>query len=244
MRASDHFLKLVGSFFQVIKKANKCVCCGGLKMATNRSVKGNFVYNNIEKIGKNFMYKNFERSNCYNCNFSNSNFNYTSFRGAHFKSCDFFQSTFKWAEFIGTNLKGSDFKNAIFENAIFDSVNLAGVDFKDAEFKNTIFLSTDVNSAKNFDAEKYDIKIYDKMPKLELSDELETAVKDVMENKYVKKSRVLDTKDGHINIINLMILLENFDEKSLIKGFNLIEAELDCDFYTLSYLIKFLKKNM
>ncbi len=213
-------------------------------MATNRSVKGNFVYNNIEKKGKNFMYKNFERSNCYNCDFSNSNFDYTSLRGAHFKSCDFYNCTFKWTEFIGTNLKGSDFKNATFENAVFDSVNLAGVDFKDAKFINTIFLSTDVNSAKNFNIDESDIKIYKKMPELELSEELETAVKNVMENKYVKKSRVLDTKDGHINIINLTILLDNFDEKTLINGLNLIEAELDCDFYTLSYLIKFLKKNM
>ena len=213
-------------------------------MSSNRSVKGNFVYNNIEKTGKNFMYKNFDRSNCYNCNFSNSNFNYTSLRGAHFKSCDFFKCTFKWAEFIGTNLKGSDFKSALFEDAIFDSVNLAGVDFKDAQFINTIFLSTDIKCAKNFAVNTPGIKIYEEMPEVEMSTELETAITNVMDNKYVKKSRVLDTKTGGINIINIMILLEHFDEETLIKGLNLIETELDCDFYTLSYLIKFLKKNM
>lgn len=213
-------------------------------MARNQSVKGNFIYNNIEKKGKNFMYKNLERSNCYNSDFSNSNFDYVSFRGAHFKSCDFFQCTFKWAEFIGTNLKGSDFKNAIFENAIFDSVNLDGVDFKDAEFKNTIFLSTDVTKAKNFNIKKSGIKIFNEMPQFEISEELRIAALNVMKNKYVKAARVLDTKDGGINIINLMILLENFDEETLIKGLNIIEVQLDCDFYTLSYIIKFLKNNM
>lgn len=213
-------------------------------MARNQSVKGNFIYNNIEKKGKNFMYKNLERSNCYNCDFSSSSFDYVSFRGAHFKSCDFFQCTFKWAEFIGTNLKGSDFKSAIFENAIFDSVNLDGVDFKDAEFKNTIFLNSDVTKAKNFNLKKSGIKIFTEMPQLEISDELKLAVVNVMTNKYVKDARVLDTKDGGINIINLMILLENFDEETLIKGLNIIEAQLDCDFYTLSYIIKFLKNNM
>ena len=35
---------------------------------------------------KNFMYKNLERSNCYNCNFAGSTFDFVSFRGAHFKS--------------------------------------------------------------------------------------------------------------------------------------------------------------
>ena len=213
-------------------------------MAKNHSVKGNFVYNNIEKKGKNFMYKNLERSNCYNSDFSKSNFDFVSFRGAHFKSCVFFQCTFKWAQFIGTNLKDSDFEEAVFENAIFDSVNLDGADFKDAQFQNTIFLSTDVTKAENFDIKMPGIKIFNEMPHLEISEELRTAILNVMKNKYVKAARVLDTKDGGINIINLMILLENFDEETLIKGLNIVETQLNCDFYTLSYIIKFIKNNL
>jgi len=213
-------------------------------MGKNRSVKGNFTYNNIEKIGKNFMYKNLERSNCYNCDFSNSKFDFVNFRGAHFKSCVFFECTFRWAEFIGTNLKGSDFKDTLFENAIFDSVNLEGADFKDAEFINTIFLSTDVTKAKNFNIKQSGIKILNEIPEFEISEQLRTSVLNVMQNKYVKSARVLDTKDGGINIINLMILLENFDEETLIKGLNIIKDELNCDFHTLSYIIKFLKNNM
>ena len=213
-------------------------------MGRNQSIKGNFSYNNIEKTGKNFMYKNLERSNCYNCDFSNSKFDYVNFRGAHFKSCVFFQCSFKWTEFIGTNLKGSDFKNSVFENTVFDSVNLDGADFKDAEFINTIFLSTDITNSKNFNANTSGVKIYDEIPQLEINEDLRLAVINVMKNKYVKSSRVLDTKDGGINIINLMILLENFDEETLIKGLNIIKDNLDCDFHTLSYIIKYLKNNM
>lgn len=211
-------------------------------MARNKSVNGSFNYNKIEKKNKNFMYKNLHRSNCYNSDFSNSNFDYVSFRGAHFKSCTFFGCTFRWAEFIGTNLKGSIFKNAKFENAIFDSVNLDGVNFKDAEFKNTIFLSTNIEKAKNLNLQDSNIKIFHEMPQLEISEELETSVKNVMENDYVKKARVFDTKDGKLNAVSLMILLDNFDESTLIKGLNIIEAQLDKDFYTLSYVIKLLKK--
>ena len=40
-------------------------------MAKDNSGIENFHYNNVEKKDKNFMYKNFKRSNCYNCNFSN-----------------------------------------------------------------------------------------------------------------------------------------------------------------------------
>lgn len=210
-------------------------------MAKNQSVKGNFNYNNIEKKDKNFMYKNLERSNCYNCNFSGSNFDYVNFRGAHFKSSSFFKCSFKWSEFIGTNFKKSKFKNAIFENTIFDSVKLEDVDFKDAKFINTIFVSSDISKAKNLDTKNPEIRIFDEMPQVEISEELKNAAFNTFNNKYIKASRVLDTKDGGLNYLNIMILLENFDEDTLINGLNFIASELDRDFYTLSYIIKFIQ---
>lgn len=210
-------------------------------MATNRSVTGNFNYNNIEKKAKNFMYKNLERSNCYNCDFSGSIFDFASFRGAHFKSTNFFRCSFKYAEFIGTQLKDSDFKNAVFENAVFDSVKLDGTNFKDAKFINTIFLSTDMSKAKNIDINTPGIRIFDEMPKIEISENLRAAILTAMENKYVKKSRVLDTKDGGLNTLNIMLLLENFTEETIISGLKLIVTKLDREFFTLSYIIKFLK---
>ena len=213
-----------------------------IEMARNQSVKGNFHYNNIEKKDKNFMYQNLQRSNCYNSNFSNSNFDYVSFKGAHFKSCRFLRCTFRWAEFIGTNLKGSNFNDAVFENTIFDSVNLDGVNFKDAKFKNTIFIFTDIEKAKNLDYKDPNIKILDEMPQLEVSAELAKAVSNVMNNEHVKKARVFDTKEGTFNLLNLMILLDTFDEATLIKGLNIIEVQLDRDFHTLSYVITLLKK--
>lgn len=210
-------------------------------MARNQSVKGNFIYNNIEKKDKNFMYKNLERSNCYNCDFSNSIFDYVSFRGAHFKSCNFFDCSFKYAEFIGTNLKDSNFRNATFENAIFDSVKLEGVNFKDAKFINTIFLNTDIEKAKNLNIKDANIKIFNEMPQLEISEVLSKAILNALDNKFIKESRVLDTKNGTLNILSIIILLENFEEETLIKGLNVIQAQLDRDFYTLSYIIKYIQ---
>jgi hypothetical protein len=210
-------------------------------MATNRSVTGNFNYNNIEKKDKNFMYKNLERSNCYNCDFSASIFDFVSFRGAHFKSTNFYSCSFKYAEFIGANLKDSDFKNAVFENAVFDSVKLEGTNFKDARFVNTVFLATDISKAKNLNPNTPGIRIFEEMPPLEISEELKNAVLIAMENKYIKKARVLDTKDGGLNTLNIMLLLENFTEETIITGLKLFVTKLDREFYTLSYIIKFLK---
>ncbi|ADZ19833.1 Conserved hypothetical protein [Clostridium acetobutylicum EA 2018] len=210
-------------------------------MEVKMNAKGNFNYNSAEKKNKNFMYQNLERSHCYSCDFSMSNFNYVNFRGAHFKFCNLYKCSFKHAEFIGSNLKGSDFKDAVFENTVFDSVRLEDVSFKDAKFINTIFVSTNTAAAKNLDIKNPGIRIFNEMPKLEISDNLKNAVLSAMENKYIKKSRILDTKDGGINTLSLMLLLENFDEETLIKGLTLLNSQIDRDFYTLSYITKFLE---
>ena len=213
-------------------------------MARDQKTKSNFNYENIEKKDKNFMYQNLEKSNCYNCNFSGSNFDYVNFRGAHFKSCSFLKGSFKFAEFIGSNLKKSNFKNAYFENTIFDSVRLDNVDFKDAKFINTIFVSTDLSKTKNLHIDNPEIRIYDEMPNIDISEDLKNATLNALNNKYIKSSRVLDTRDGNINFLSLMILLENFNEEDLTNGLNFVAKELDKDFYTLSYLIKYIKNSL
>ena len=195
-------------------------------------------YNKAKKMDKNFMYQDLKRSNCYNTDFSNSNFNFTSLRGAHFKSCNFYGCSFKSAEIIGANLKRSKFKYAKIENTVFEGVNLEEVDFSGAKFNNVIFVNTDVTKATNLDINSPGIKVFEEMPQIEMSERLENAIKSAMENKFVKKSRTLDTKDGGINAISVMILLENFKEKQLIDGLILIGERMDKEFCTLSYIIK------
>ena len=208
-------------------------------MAKDINGSENFHYNNIEKKDKIFMYKNFKRSNCYNCNFANSNFNFATFRGAHFKTCSFINGSFEGTEFIGTNLKNSKFKNAIFEGA-----NLDGADFKDAIFENTIFLGCILEKTKNLNRELKEVRILDEMPEINLSNELKSSLENFMENKYVKSSRIFDTKDGGINTLTVMILLENFSENELIEGFSKIKSKIERDFYTISYIIKMIQKEI
>lgn len=210
-------------------------------MTISKRVNDQINYSNRKKSGADFMYKDLRRSNCYNCDFSNSNFNHTSFRGAQFKSCNFFECTFKSAEFVAANLKNSKFKHAKFENTVFDSVSLAGVDFEGAEFENVIFVSTDTSKAINLDLSNKEIKVFNEMPELEISERLESAVKAAMKNEYIKFARILDTKKGEISPISMMILLENFDEETLIKGLGILKSKVDENFGTLSYMIQELK---
>lgn len=195
-------------------------------------------FKSTQKMNKNFMYNNLAKSNCFAVDFGGSNFDFTSLRGAHFKSCNFFGCSFKCAEFVGTNFKKVKFKNAKFDGTLFEGVNLNGADFKGATFKDTIFVGSDVSVAVNLDLNQPGITVYETMPELEMSEELTAALTTLMENKFVKAARVLDTKEGGVHTINVMRLLEAFDEKTLVRGFKIIAPRLDKEFCTLSYIIK------
>lgn len=188
------------------------------------------------------MYQNLKRANCYGTDFTGSNFNYTSLRGAHMKGCDFYGCTFQAAEFVGTNIKKSKFREAKFEDALFEGCNLAGADFRGAEFKNTIFIGTDVTQAVNLNVNDPGITIYETMPAYAMSEALEAAINSVMTNPCVKEARVLDTKEGTINTISVMKLMEAFDEETLIKGLKDAEMHLDKPFTILSYLVKYIER--
>lgn len=210
-------------------------------MINNKKIDTALKYNKTSKINKNFMYQDLKRSNCYNCDFSKSNFNFTSLRGAHFKSCNFYGCTFKSTELVGSNLKGSKFIKAKFEDTIFEGAKLEDVDFTGATFKNVIFVNTDLSKTINLNYKEDEVRIYNQMPEMEVSENLKNAINKAMENNYVKKSRTLDTKDGGINTVSIMILLEKFREKRLIEGLKILSEKVDKDFCTLSYIIKSLQ---
>jgi len=198
--------------------------------------------NHADKKKKSFMYQNLQKSKCYNTDFSSSNFDYTCFRGAHMKSCQFNACTFKGAEFIGANLKDSLFKEAIFEYTVFEGAKLEGVDFKGAKFTHTFIVGSEIDKALNLNITDDGLKIMPEMPVLDIDEKLLLAFEKLMINPYVKKARVLDTKDKTLNTVSVMILLELFSEETLIRTFEELHSHLDRDFYTLSYLIKIIEK--
>lgn len=199
-------------------------------------------FKNVEKKNKLFTYQNLSKSQCFNTNFTGAGFDFVCFRGAQMKACVFNEATFRGTEFVGTNLKDSKFKKALLENCLFEGVKLEGTDFKEAIFKHVIFVGTSFEGALNLNLDDPNITVYDKMPELEISDALRTAVEKVMLNPFVKKSRVLDTKDKTMNTISVMILLERFEEEQLIRALNQLETVIDRDFYTLSYITKAIAK--
>lgn len=211
-------------------------------MITSKRMNHQMNYNHKQKTNVDFTSEDLRRSNCFNCDFSGSHFDQTSFRGAQFKSCNFKGCTFNAAELVAVNFKNSSFKQVTFENTLFDSVNLEGVDFEGATFKNVIFVGTDFSGAIHLELSGQDIKIFDKMPTLDIDRQLEKAAKVAMKNEFVKYARVLDTKEGQVSPISMMRLLEEFDEQTLIKGLKNIKNDINKDFCTLTTIIEAIKE--
>lgn len=210
-------------------------------MIESKRINDQISYRNKKQVQQDFTGKDLRRSNCYNCDFTKGQFNHVSFRGAQFKACTFNETTFDSAEVIAANLKNSQFKNAKFINTVFDHVNLEKVDFEGATFENVIFVETDLSGALNMNLENQDVQVFDARPAIEISERLEKAVKSAMNNAYIKYARVLDTKEGKVNAVSMMRLLEKFDEEALIKGMGILKKNIKADFATLSVVMGLLE---
>ncbi|MCT4592685.1 MAG: pentapeptide repeat-containing protein [Anaeromicrobium sp.] len=202
----------------------------------NRAI---FSYKCANREKSNFMYKDFEKSESYRSNFSECNFNYATLRAAKFKFCNFDNATFSGTEFIGTNLRGSTFRNAIFEDTIFNSTQLDKTNFYGATFKNVYFLCSNINIAKNLNADSNNITILTKMPDIkDFTSELLDIVEKLRNNDIIRRSKVLHLKNKRINTLSLSMLKSDFTEEMLIKALPLLASKITLQFHTLSYLKK------
>ena len=208
---------------------------------TKKTVSNRINYSNRKKLNTDFSKNDLKRSNCFSSDFSGSNFNHAGFKGAQFKNCNFTDCNFESAEFVATNLRNSKFVNGQFTNVIFDSANLDGVNFENATFDNVIIVQTDTTKAINLDTSVTGIRLFDMLPELNISERLERAIRASKKNEFIKKAGVLDTKEGKVNPISVMILLENFSEEVLISSFSKLKTDIDKNFCTLSYLINEIK---
>lgn len=200
-----------------------------------------FSYKNEERRKRNFRYKNFEKSNSYNTRFTASNFNFVNFKKATMKYCGFNGAEFEGTEFKSSNLRGSRFIGAAFKDTLFYDTKLHNVNFKNAKFENVIFVCSSIKDARGITKSTAGITFYSSLPSIDISDNLKKAIKYAQNNKYIRNSEVLCFfKKEKINTINIKKLLDNFNENKLTIALIKASKLINKDFYTLSYLNKFI----
>lgn len=204
-----------------------------------------FSYNNEERIKRNFLYKDFSRSNSYNTRFTCSNFSYVNFYKSTMKYCGFNGGTFVGTEFKNANLRGSKFKGAFFKDVLFYYSKLDKVSFQNAKFENVIFVGTSIKNARGIKKSTPGITFFDTNPNIHVIGDVKKVIYEALENKYIKNSEVLCFRKKHkLNTVNILRLHQKFTEHTLILGLKKAKEKINKQFHTLSYLVAFIEREV
>lgn len=206
----------------------------------NRAI---FSYNNVNRNGTKFIYKDFEKTRSYHSKFIGAKFEGTSFRAAHMKYCDFSACKFQDSDFVGTNLRGSVFRGAYFKNCIFIASVLDKADFKNVVFENCYLVATGVKTVKNLPVNCDGLVILPSQPSQDsITGELQISIEALRVNDIIRRSHTLHVKKGRINTLTIMILRKDYTDEELIRYLPMLPQYISSQFYTVSYLKAVLKK--
>lgn len=204
-----------------------------------------FSYKGEERTDRNFLYKDFNKSDSIHSRFTRSNFSFVNFNKASMKYCGFNGATFVGSEFKHAKLTGSRFNGAVFKDTLFYHTKLERASFHGATFDNVIFFGTSIRNVRGLSPDTPGIRIIITPPKLELSKDLKEAIDLALCNVHIKESETLRfRKQQRDNTINLMLLQERFAEADLIHGLKIARNKINKGFHTLSYLIGFIKREL
>ncbi|MEN8905636.1 MAG: pentapeptide repeat-containing protein [Clostridiales bacterium] len=203
-----------------------------------------FSYKNDDRKHRNFLYKNFALSNSYNTNFTGSNFSNVNFEKATMKYCGFNGATFENTEFKNANLRGSRFIGAKFKNVLFYNTKLKKTIFKNSLFENVLFVNTSLKGTRGISKDTKGLLIFDSS-QVDIDTEVRNALYNALENRYIRSSEVLVfKKNNNLNKANVLRLQHHFSKEELIWGLNRIKGIINKGFYTLSYIIMLIKKEL
>lgn len=199
-------------------------------------------YRNEQRQKRSFRYKDFSYSDSYNTRFTCSEFSCVNFDHASMKYCGFNGALFDEAEFKFAKLNGSRFKGAVFKNTLFYQTKLDKVLFSEATFENTIFVGSSIKKARGIKKSTPGVQFFDKIPAVEISPSLKSAIDQALHNRYIRRSEVLVTgRRGLPNHLNIFRLLQRFSEDAIVAGLAEAREDIKRDFSTLSYITRYMK---
>lgn len=213
-----------------------------MAMTANSKNKKAFSYVNHDASGKNFINKNFNKTESYASQFTNSTFTNTSFIGSKFKFCNLNNTTFegcliRGALFRKSKMGNVNFKSSIICASVFDRTSL-----KDCYFYDSIIVSSNVNDKISQDRLINTDIITNYYPISEFNILLLQKIEKLRENDFIRRSSVLHRKKGLLDTAAITLLIREFGEEFLLNNVDKINHEISKDFHTLSYIKLLLKR--
>lgn len=199
-----------------------------------------FSYTNLDVRERNFINKDFNKSQSYQSSFSQSKFENTSFSATKFKFCGFYEAVFKFCDFTGALFRKGNLQRATFEGCIIRASQFEQCKLSGASFNNCLIIGTKIQSPP---ADFNNTKVLEcNPPESSFSIDLCEQVRLLKSNKFISKSRVFHLKKGKLNTATLFFLLSSFDEENLTKLIPRLDTEITRDFFTVSYVAKILTR--
>lgn len=208
----------------------------------NKSTK-RYSYTGHDSRESKFINKNLNKTTSYNTNFSGAIFENTAFVGAKFKFCSFygakfFNCYFRGALFRGVNLQNCTFKECIISSSVFDRCKFNRINFVECKIVSSGKLQ-ELLPESCFE----DTEILSTYPSIdEFDPELINSVEAIRLNDFIRRSSVLHRKRKQIDTVSLKVLVEEFGDEFLLQTLKDLPYFIVKDFYTLSYIMHFLRK--
>lgn len=211
-------------------------------MPVNDKNKKAFSYSCVDRSGRKFIYKNFNKSCSYKTNFSGTIFDETSFVGTKFKFCSFYEAQIRSCLLNGALFRKCNLTDALFEDSIISSSVFKECKIKNCKFYNCKIVCTSGLSKIISKRNLKNTEILTAFPSSNnYSKELLKAFDKLRNNRFIKNSSVLFQKRDAINTLSVDILVSEFGENFLVNNLSSLN-HISCDFHTLSYIKKILYK--
>ncbi|UYA60809.1 hypothetical protein NAL19_2706 [Pectobacterium sp. F1-1] len=203
----------------------------------NRKV---FSYKNADVREKSFQNKDFNKALPYNSNFSQSKFENSSFSATKFKYCEMYECVFDNCDFTGSLFRGCNLQHSKFTRCLIRASQFEGCKLKGAVFSECIIVGKKI--PVNYDLSLKNIFLA-ALPSIEDFDPLLIReVERLRSNNFIRKSAVFHLKRQKINTVTLRFLMMRFDLDFLVENIPRLGSEITRDFYTVSYVVKFLTR--
>ena len=209
-------------------------------MAIKNNQKQRYSYFCHDSRNSYFLNKNFNKTNSFKTNFSNSKFSNCGLVSAKFKFCSFYNVIFdncyiRGALFKKCNLINTNFRNCIVSSSVFERSKLNNCQFIDCIVldKNQL-----LDSCQFCNTERLSCFPYEK----QFDSRLLREVRTLRENFFIRRSTILHRKKGKLETVSIKYLCRVFGESFLIQNISKLSTLITKEFYSLSYIITMLNK--
>lgn len=194
-----------------------------------------------KKIVRNTRCRYLAKSQLVRCLAKGTKFDFVNFRGSHFKKVSFENAIITGCDFWGTSFKNCSFKGAVISDCVFMACKFKNCNFQGAVIKYSTIVNTNIKECKEIELTK-SVQVLDQYPKVEVNDVLLQTLEHLMNDKNIRKNRLLHLPGAKYNYLNLYLLQAKFSNSELSRLLSRLQEKSTMNITTYKKMEMELKK--